>query len=101
MFFKNPDYKFIFESNDEIVVKVKTTGKIITVTKDIVDIILDTYNDQYNSDHRYVRHQDQFFAFQDTDSNTTSINEIADRSSIETTSTYFNIYQIKEISNNE
>ena len=62
MFKKKLDYEVVSENNDTLVVRIKATGKTTTVTKAVGDIILDVSNNQYNSDHRFERHQDRFFA---------------------------------------
>lgn len=88
MFTKKTDYELIAESNEKIRVRIKATGQAITVDREIGEVILDFNNDQYNSDHRFERHQDRFFASNPENPNVDPLNEIGDRSSIEVTSTY-------------
>ncbi|WP_279080597.1 sigma-70 family RNA polymerase sigma factor [Lactobacillus apis] len=90
MFKKKLDYEVVSENNDTLVVRIKATGKTTTVTKAVGDIILDVSNNQYNSDHRFERHQDRFFASNPENPNVDPLNEVSDRSSIEVTSTYGN-----------
>ncbi|MCZ3668184.1 sigma-70 family RNA polymerase sigma factor [Limosilactobacillus vaginalis] len=97
MFHKKLDYVFVSKSKNGIVVRVKATGETTTVTKAVGNIILDMSNDQYNSDHRFERHQDHFFASDPKNPNVDPLNEIEDRSSIEVTSTYGNEYLIDSI----
>ncbi|EJN54161.1 sigma-70 family RNA polymerase sigma factor [Lactobacillus gasseri] len=97
MFHKKLDYVFVSENKNGIVVRVKATGETITVTKSVGNIILDMSNDQYNSDHRFERHQDRFFASDPKNPNIDPLTELRDRSSIEVTSAYGNEYLLDSI----
>lgn len=97
MFHKKLDYAFVSENNNGIVVRVKATGETTTVTKAVGNIILDMSNAQYNSDHRFERHQDRFFASDPKNPNVDPLTKLRDRSSIEVTSTYDSEYLIDSI----
>lgn len=91
MFFKKTDYEVVSEQDGEFTVRIKgKKGQTVTVDKAIGEVILDLNNDQYNSDHLFYRHQDSFFqsSSNEEDIENDSLNNLADRSSIEATSTY-------------
>lgn len=97
MFHKKLDYVFVSENNNGIVIRVKATGETTTVTKAVGNIILDMSNNQYNSDHRFERHQDRFFASDPKNPNVDPLTELRDRFSIEVTSTYSNEHLLDSI----
>lgn len=88
MFFKKTDYDIVAKSDNKIEVCIKATKQIITVTREVSEVILDLNNNQYNSDHRFERHQDKFFSSNPKNPDVDPLTEIGDRSSIEVTSTY-------------
>ena len=89
LFFKKTDYEVVAEQDGEFTVRIKgKAGQTITVDEAVGEVILDLDNDQYNSDHRFYRHQDVFFQEKSDDVEIDSFDSIADRSSIEATSTY-------------
>ena len=59
MFFKKTDYDIVAKSDDKIEVFIKATKQTITVTREVGEVILDLNNKQYNSDHKFDRHQNQ------------------------------------------
>ena len=62
LFFKKTDYEVVAEQDGEFTVRIKgKAGQTITVDEAVGEVILDLDNDQYNSDHRFCRHQDVFF----------------------------------------
>lgn len=91
LFFKKTDYEVVAKKDGEFTVRIKgKPGQTITVDEAIGEVILDINNDLYNSDHRFYRHQDSFFqsSANEEDIENDSLNNLADRSSIEATSTY-------------
>lgn len=97
MFFKKSDYDIVAKSDDKIEVCIKATNQTITVTREVGEVILDLNNEQYNSDHKFDRHQDKFLTAPTNNEDTNPINELADRSSIEFTSTYSNEHLLDSI----
>lgn len=97
MFFKKTDYDIVAKSDDKIEVCIKATNQTITVTREVGEVILDLNNKQYNSDHRFDRHQDKFFNVPTNNEDINPINELADHSSIEFTSTYSNEHLLDSI----
>lgn len=90
-FSKKLDYKFISREDGKFTVQIMgKPGQTVTVDEAVGEVILDINNDQYNSDHRFYRHQDSFFQSSSDEENVEndSFNSLADRASIETTSTY-------------
>lgn len=91
LFFKKTDYEVVAKKDGEFTVRIKgKPGQTITVDEAIGEVILDINNGLYNSDHRFYRHQDSFFqsSANEEDIENDSLNNLADRSSIEATSTY-------------
>lgn len=87
LFFKKTDYEVVAKQDGEVTVRIKgKPGQTITVG----EVILDINNDLYNSDHRFYRYQNSFFqsSANEEDIENDSLNSLADRSSIEATSTY-------------
>ncbi|WP_282709169.1 hypothetical protein [Ligilactobacillus sp. Marseille-Q7487] len=87
LFFKKTDYEVVAKQDGEFTVRIKgKPGQTITVG----EVILDLNNDQYNSDHRFYRHQDSFFQSPSDEEGVEndSFSSLADRVSIEVTSTY-------------
>lgn len=85
----NSEYELIGEENGKLIVRVKHMGnRVATITKAEGNIIFDFDHQQYNSDHRFERHQDRFFASDPKNPNIDPLTELRDRSSIEVTSTY-------------
>lgn len=97
MFFKKTDYVVISANEHEMKVRIKATNKEIIVKRAIGEVLIDFNNEQYNSDHRFERHQDHFFTSNPKDTNVDPLNEIGDRYSIEVTSTYGNEYLLDSI----
>lgn len=97
MFFKKTDYDIVAKSDDKIEVFIKATKQTITVTREVGEVILDLNNKQYNSDHKFDRHQNKFLASNPKNSDIDSMNKIGDRSSIEFTSTYSNEHLLDSI----
>lgn len=88
LFFKHLDYEVVAKQAGEFTVRIKGQGgQIITIDEAVGEIILDIDNRQYNSDHRFYRHQDLFFPTKSDDPEVDPLNDIANRSSIEVTST--------------
>ena len=91
LFFKKTDYEVVAKQDGEFTVRIKgKSDQTITVGEAVGEVILDINNEQYNSDHRFYRHQDSFFqsSANEEDIEIDSLNSLADRSSIEATSTY-------------
>lgn len=89
LFFKKTDYEVVAKQDGEFTVRIKgKSGQTITVNEAVGEVILDLDNRQYNSDHRFYRHQDAFFQSESDEDETDALLNLADRSSIETTSTY-------------
>lgn len=90
LFFKKLDYEVVAKQAGEFTVRIKgKSDQTITVDEAVGEAILDINNDQYNSDHRFYRHQDLFFQSpSDDEIKNDSFNRLADRASIEATSTY-------------
>lgn len=91
LFFKKTDYEVVAKQDGEVTVRIKgKPGQTITVDEAIGEVILDINNDLYNSDHRFYRYQNSFFqsSANEEDIENDSLNSLADRSSIEATSTY-------------
>lgn len=94
----NSEYELIGEENGKLIVRVKHLGnRVTTITKSEGNIIFDFDHQQYNSDHRFERHQDRFFASDPKNPNVDPLTELGDRSSIEVTSTYGNEYLLNSI----
>lgn len=90
-FFKKLGYEVVAKQDGEFTVRIKgKSDQTITVGEAVGEVILDINNEQYNSDHRFYRHQDSFFqsSANEEDIEIDSLNSLADRSSIEATSTY-------------
>lgn len=89
LFFKKTDYEVVAKQDGEFTIRIKgKPGQTITVNEAVGEVILDLDNRQYNSDHRFYRHQDAFFQSESDEAETDSFSNLADRSSIEATSTY-------------
>ena len=91
LFFKKTDYEVVAKQDGEFTVRIKgKSDQTITVDEAVGEVILDINNEQYNSDHRFYRHQDSFFqsSANEEDIEIDSLNSLADRSLIEATSTY-------------
>lgn len=91
LFFKKTDYEVVAKQDGEFTVRIKgKPGQTITVDEAVGEVILDLNNDQYNSDHRFYRHQDSFFQSPSDEEGVEndSFSSLADRVSIEVTSTY-------------
>lgn len=91
LFFKKDDYEIVAKQDGEFVVRIKgKKGQTITVDEAVGEVILDLNNNQYNSDHRFYRHQDSFFQSSSDEESVEndSFSILADRASIEVTSTY-------------
>lgn len=91
LFFKKLDYEVVAKQDGEFVVRINgKKGQTITVDEAVGEVILDLNNDQYNSDHRFYRHQDSFFQSSSNEEGVEndSFSSLADRASIEATSTY-------------
>lgn len=91
LFFKKDDYEVVAKQDGEFIVRIKgKKGQTITVDEAVGEVILDLNNDQYNSDHRFYRHQDSFFQSPSDEEGVEndSFSSLADRASIEATSTY-------------
>ncbi|MBM6727957.1 sigma-70 family RNA polymerase sigma factor [Limosilactobacillus ingluviei] len=90
-FSKKLDYKFISREDGKFTVQIiGKPGQTVTVDEAVGEVILDLNNDQYNSDHRFYRHQDSFFQSSSDEESVEndSFSILADRASIEATSTY-------------
>lgn len=62
LFFKKTDYEVVAKQDGEFTVRIKgKSDQTITVDETVGEVILDINNEQYNSDHRFYRHQDSFF----------------------------------------
>ncbi|AWI39913.1 hypothetical protein [Lactiplantibacillus plantarum] len=89
LFFKQLDYEVVAKQDSGFTVRIKgKSGQTITVDEAVGEVILDLNNDQYNADHRFYRHQDSFFQAKSTEVEVDPFASLADRSSIEATSTY-------------
>lgn len=91
LFFKKTDYEVVAKQDGEVTVRIKgKPGQTITVDEAIGEVILDINNDLYNSDHRFYRYQDSFFQSPSDEEGVEndSFSSLADRVSIEVTSTY-------------
>lgn len=87
MFFKNPDY-FVISANDNgMTIRIKATNKIVTVNRVVGDVLIDFNNEQYNSDHRFERHNSKPF-FKNDETEIHKLGSLPDRSSLEVTSVY-------------
>lgn len=90
-FSKKLDYKFISREDGKFTVQIiGKPGQTVTVDEAVGEVILDLNNDQYNSDHHFYRHQDSFFQSSSDEESVEndSFSILADRASIEATSTY-------------
>lgn len=91
LFFKKTDYEVVTKQDSRFIVRIKgMSGQTVTVDEAVGEVILDINNDQYNSDHRFYRYQDSFFqsSANEEEVENDSFSSLADRASIEATSTY-------------
>lgn len=91
LFFKKTDYEVVTKQDSGFIVRIKgMSGQTVTVDEAVGEVILDINNDQYNSDHRFYRYQDSFFqsSANEEEVENDSFSSLADRASIEATSTY-------------
>lgn len=91
LFFKKIDYEVVAKQDGEFTVRIKgKSGETVTVDETVGEVILDLNNDQYNADRKFYRHQDVFFQLPSDEESVEndSLNNLADRASIEATSTY-------------
>lgn len=85
----NSEYELLGEKDGKLIVKVKNMGNQITViTKAQGNVVFDFDHEQYNSDHRNKRYQDEFFAASPDNPDVNAVDTLVDRESMEITSIY-------------
>lgn len=87
MFFKKTDYVLISVNDDKMEVRVKATNEVITVERTVGEVLIDFDNSQYNSDHRFERHNSKSF-FKNDGTEVQQLGSLPDRSTPEITSIY-------------
>lgn len=87
MFFKKTDYVVVSVSDDQMEVRIKATNKLVTVQRAVGEILIDFDNSQYNSDHRFERHNDKTF-FKNDGTEVQQLVSLPDRATPEIASIY-------------
>lgn len=85
MNYKDQNYEIIAHQGNYYLIKDVRTGEELTITEEQGEVIFDFHRQQYNSNRRYRRHQDKFFHNKSIDPETSAIDALGDRSSMEVT----------------
>lgn len=87
MFFKKTDYVVISVNDDTMEVRIKSTNEAVTVQRAVGEVLIDFDNEQYNSDHRFERHNSKSF-FKNNGTEVQQLDSLPNRSTLEVSSIY-------------